>query len=86
MREVMNTIKNCDLIVSCPEYSKGPNVEIGIAVALKKKIIIIISEHEKVSLVHIGLNGISPTKIVKFKDIMDMKIKLRKALTEFASK
>jgi len=82
MKQVMEVIKNCDLVVSCPEYGKGPNVEIGMAAALQKKIIIIMSDHEKTSLVHAGLNGISPTKIVKFKDIIDMKNKLRTTLAE----
>lgn len=83
MKEVIEVIRGCDLVVGCPEYGKGPNVEIGIAAALQKKIIIIVNEYEKISLVHAGLNGISPTKIVKFKDIMDMKNKLKEALLEF---
>lgn len=82
MKKVIEVIKDCDLVVACPEYGKGPNVEIGIAAALDKKIIIIMSDHEKVSLVHAGLNGVSPTKIVKFKDIMDMKNKLKEAIIE----
>jgi len=86
MKKVMEVLEDCDIVVSCPEYGKGPNVEIGMGVALGKKIIIIMSDHEKTSLVHAGLNGITPTKIVKFKDIMDMKNKLRTALSEFPDK
>jgi nucleoside 2-deoxyribosyltransferase len=83
MKKVMAVIKDCDLVVGCPEYGKGPNVEIGMAAALQKKVIIIMNENEKTSLVHAGLNGVSPTRIVKFKDIMDMKNKLKQTLAEF---
>jgi nucleoside 2-deoxyribosyltransferase len=83
MKNVLEIMKKCDLVVACPEYGKGPNVEIGMAAALQKKIIIIVNENERTSLVHAGLNGISPTRIIKFKDIMDMKNKLRQTLTEF---
>lgn len=83
MKKVMEVMKDCDLVVSYPEYSKGPNVETGMAVALNKKVVILVNETEKLSLVHVGLNGISPTKIVRFKDIMDMKMKLRQTLSEF---
>lgn len=83
MKKVMKIITDSDLIVGCPEYGKGPNVEIGMAATLQKKIIIIENENEKTSLVHAGLNGITPTKIIKFRDIMDMKSKLRETLSEF---
>lgn len=82
MKRAFESINECDLFVVCPEYSKGPNVELGMAVTLKKKSIVIQNENEQSSLVHIGLNSISPTTIVRFKDIMDMKEKLRKTLSE----
>lgn len=82
MQQVFKEIKQCELFVTCPEYSKGPNVELGMAIALKKKSIIIQNENEKLSLVHSGLNGLAPTTIVKFKDIMDMKQKLREAVSK----
>lgn len=80
MQKAFEAIKKCDLFVTCPEYSKGPNVELGMAVALKKKSIIIQNENDKLSLVHAGLNSLSPTAIIRFKDIMDMKEKLRNEL------
>lgn len=86
MQKVMEIIKKCDLVVVYPEFSKGPNVELGMAVALGKKAIVLLNENEKVSLVHAGLNGLSPTKIIRFRDIMDMKAKLRETLSEFAQK
>ena len=80
MQMAFDIIKKCDLFVTCPEYSKGPNVELGMAIALGKKCIIIQSENEKLSLVHAGLNKLSPTKIILFRDISDMKEKLRNEL------
>lgn len=80
MQQVLKEIKKCDLFVTYPEYSRGPNVELGMATALKKKSIIIQNENEKTSLVHAGLNSLSPTTIIRFRDIMDMKEKLRQAL------
>ncbi len=82
MKKVFDAIKECDLFVTCPEYSKGPNVELGMAIALKKKSIIIQNENEKLSLVHAGLKGLAPTTIVRFRDIMDMKNKLREAINK----
>ncbi len=83
MRQVSDEIKKCDLFVTYPEYSRGPNVELGMAVALKKKSIIIQNENEKTSLVHAGLKGLTPTTIIQFKDIMDMKQKLRNELSSY---
>ncbi len=85
MKQAFKAIKECDLFVTCPEYSKGPNVELGMAVALEKKSIIVQNEHEKLSLVHAGLRGLVPTSIIRFRDIMDMKTKLRQALSEFTN-
>lgn len=81
MQQVLKEIKECDLFVTYPEHSKGPNVELGMAIALEKKSIIIQNENEKLSLVHAGLKTLSPTSIIKFKDIMDMKQKLREVLS-----
>lgn len=81
MKQTFEAIRECDLFVTCPEYSKGPNVELGMAVALGKKSIIIQNENETLSLVHAGLNGIAPTSIIRFRDIMDMKTKLRQNLS-----
>lgn len=86
MQKIMEIMKGSDLVIAYPEYSKGPNVEIGMAVALNKKIIILLNESEKLSLVHAGLNGLSPTKIIRFKDITDMKTKLRQTLSEITEK
>lgn len=80
MKKTFSSIKECDLFIVYPEYSKGPNVELGIAAALGKKSLIIQNENERQSLVHAGLNGIAPAKLVLFKDILDMKEKLRAEL------
>lgn len=82
MKQAFEAISKCDLFVTCPEYSKGPNVELGMAVALKKKSIIIQNENEKLSLVHAGLDSLAPTSIIRFRDIMDMKEKLRETLSD----
>ncbi len=80
MKQAFKAIKECDLFVTCPEYSKGPNVELGMAIALGKRSVVIQNKNDKLSLVHAGLKGLAPTSIIQFNDIMDMKQKLRNEL------
>lgn len=83
MKQAFKAIKECDLFVVFPEHARGPNTELGMAVVFGKKSIIIQHENDRTSLVHAGLNSITPTKLIKFSDLMDMKTKLRDTLAEF---
>ena len=51
----------------------------------KKKIIILVHESERTSVVHEGMNALTETRIIKFKDFPDLEAKLRKTLEEIAA-
>lgn len=76
----MKELKNSDLLIAYPEQSVGVNIELGWASAFKKKVFIILNENSKVSIMHEGLKGVTDSKIIKFKDIMDLRTKLREEL------
>lgn len=83
MKRAFSAIKECDLFIAFPEHVKGPNTELGMAAALGKKSLIIQHEKDVTSLVHAGLNGVAPTRLIKFTDLPDMKMKLRETLKDF---
>lgn len=82
-KKSFEALNSCDLLVTYPEKSAGANIELGWASALNKKIIIFVHEKEKPSLMQMGLNGLTDTQIIRFRDIMDMKLKLREYLSNF---
>lgn len=79
----MDGINSSDIIIACPETSDGVNIAIGWASLLKKKIIILLSNGERVSCISAGLSGITETRVLMFKDISDLRIKLKNCLNEF---
>jgi len=79
-RKSMEQVKNSDLLIAYPEQSTGVNIELGWASASKKKILILINENDRISIMHSGLQGVTDSKIIKFKDIMDLRTKLREEL------
>lgn len=76
----IDELKSSDLLVAYPEQSVGVNIELGWASAFKKKILILLNENSRVSIMHSGLKGVTDSKIIKFKDIMDLRSKLREEL------
>jgi hypothetical protein len=85
-RKRVEEISKSDVLIAYPENSRGVNLEIGWASMMKKKIIIMLNEKEAVSLGYRALNGITQTRIIQFKDILDMKNKLADTLREFVPK
>lgn len=79
-RKSLEELKNSDLLIAYPERSVGVNIELGWASAFKKKIIILVNEKERVSIMHAGLKGVIDSRIIKFRDVMDLRDKLREAL------
>lgn len=77
----LDELKTTDLLIAYPEQSVGVNIELGWASAFNKKILILINEKDKVSVMHSGLKGVTDSKIIKFRDIMDLRTKLREELT-----
>ena len=76
-KQSLDALKQSDILVTCPEKSAGANIELGWASALGKNIVIFIHEKEHPSLMQVGLEGITNAKIIRFKDIMDLRQKLR---------
>jgi len=79
-KKSLEVVTSSDVIVAYPERSVGVNIELGWASLLKKKIIVLVNERDNVSLMHTGLNGVTNTEIIKFRDIVDLKTKLRECL------
>lgn len=75
--------KSSDILIDYPEESRGANVCIGWASMMKKKIIILLNEKDSDSLSYLILKKMTETRIVRFKDIMDMESKLSSTLREF---
>lgn len=82
-KKSIEELKSSDVIIAYPEQSVGVNIELGWASAFKKKILILLNENSRVSVMHSGLNGVTDSKIIKFRDITDLRTKLRAALSGF---
>lgn len=81
VNESLKELSSSDVLIAYPEKSDGVNIELGWASLLKKKIIILINERDKTSIMHKGLKGITDSRIVKFRDIMNLKQQLRDCLS-----
>ncbi len=80
-RKSMEELKKSDLLIAYPEKSVGVNIELGWASAFNKKVLILINENDQISIMHLGLKGVTDAKIIKFRDIMDLRSKLREELS-----
>ncbi len=80
-RRSMEELKNADLLVAYPEQSVGVNIELGWASAFKKKVLILLNENDRISIMHSGLVGVTDSKIIRFRDIMDLRMKLSEELS-----
>lgn len=76
----LENLSRSDLVIAYPEKSVGVNIELGWASLLNKKIIVLVNENDEVSLMHVGLGGVTASEIIKFRDIADLKAKLRECL------
>ena len=79
-KKSMEEVKNSDLLIAYPEQSVGVNIELGWASAFNKKILILVNENDRVSIMHLGLNGVTNSKIIRFRQIMDLRTKLTEEL------
>lgn len=77
--------KKSDLIVAYPETSRGVAIEIGWASSHNKPVILLVHEKEALSYMEKGLSGITNMTIIKFRDIMNMRNRLRETLRKFKS-
>ncbi|MBI2547475.1 MAG: hypothetical protein HYW23_03450 [Candidatus Aenigmarchaeota archaeon] len=79
-RKSFEELNNSDLVIAYPEESVGVNIELGWASAFKKKVLILLKENQRTSIMHSGLTGVTDSKIIRFRDIMDLRTKLREEL------
>jgi len=79
-KKALEVVSSSDVIVAYPEQSICVNIELGWASLLKKKIIVLVNERDNVNLMHAGLNGVTDSEIIKFRDIVDLKTKLKESL------
>lgn len=86
VRRAFDTLQGCDLLVAWPAESRGANVLIGWASVLRKKIIILLDEKDRESVVHAGLDALTLTTIIQYKDFADLEQKLRQALENIKKK
>jgi hypothetical protein len=82
VQSVYDGVQVCDVLVAYPERSSGVNMVIGWASMLKKKVVILLNERDRVSIAYAGLDAITDKAIVKFRDISDLKIKLKDTLNK----
>ena len=73
-------VASCDVFVAYPGKSRGVHVEVGWASALKKPILLLLGPEDDSSLITLGLNSVSRTELIKFRDIEDLEAKFRVAL------
>lgn len=82
-RKSIEEVKKSDLLIAYPEQSVGVNIELGWASAFNKKVFMLINKNDRVSIMHLGLKGVTDSKIIRFRDIMDLRTKLREELASF---
>jgi nucleoside 2-deoxyribosyltransferase len=74
-------VRNSDLLLAeCSYPSTGVGIEIGLAIALEKPIVVAAKENAIVSGMILG-NDYSKLKIIRYKDAEDLATKLKLCLT-----
>ena len=82
-KKSLDILTSSDVVVAYPERSVAVNIELGWASLLKKKILVLVNDRDDVNLMHTGLNGVTNSEIIKFRDIIDLKTKLKNSLLNF---
>lgn len=68
------------MFIAYPERSRGVCVELGWVMAHKKKIILLVEEDYDMGLMLPNLKLVGNIDIIKFRDVLDLKSKLKKCL------
>ncbi len=79
-KKYFDEIDSSDIFISFPERGRGTHVELGYAIANKKRIILLFKEGFYLGTMIPGLSAVADIDIIKFKDISDLKVKLRECL------
>jgi hypothetical protein len=80
-KKYFEEISSSDLFVIYSEPgSRGSHIELGFAIALKKRIILLIKNDHDIGTVIPGLVSVANMDIIKFKNLQDLKFKLKNCL------
>jgi len=79
-KQYFEEIDSSDIFMAYPERGRGVHVELGYAIANKKRIILLFREGFYLGTMIPGLGAVAQLDIIQFKDISDLKTKLRKCL------
>jgi len=79
-KKTFEEIASSDLFVVYPERSRGVCIELGWAIAHKKKIVLLVKEDYDMGLMLPALSLMVDIDMIKFKDITDLKSKLKTCL------
>lgn len=70
-------ISDADIFVGYPEKSRGVHIELGWALANKKRIVLLMRDGFDLGTVIPGLSAVADVEIINFSDFEDMKAKLK---------
>lgn len=79
-KKALDEIASSDIFITYPEKSRGVHIELGWAIAHKKRIVLLIRDGFDLGTVIPGLTSVAEIDIIEFKDISDLKTKLKNCL------
>ena len=80
-KKYFDEISSSDLFVIYSEPgSRGSHIELGFAIANKKRIILLTGDDCDIGTVIPGLGSVAKIKIIRFKDLPDLKLRLKECL------
>jgi len=76
-RICLNLVLNSDIIVAFPKFSRGVHLEIGFALAHKKRVIICVKKGEDVSIFIPGVEKVGDVSVVEYNSKEEVTDKLK---------
>ncbi len=88
--KLVHELKTSNLVLAIhPHEGAGSNITLGIAAAFKKPLLIALDKNfdidSRLGLMYRGFNQITKSEILVYKDLEDLRRKLRKAIKTFKS-
>ncbi len=79
-KKYFDEIDSSDVFIAYPERGRGVHVELGWAIARKKRIILLFEKDFYLGTMIPGLGAVANIHIIQFKDVSDLKTKLSECL------
>ncbi len=79
-KKYFEEITSSDLFVAYPEKSRGVHIELGFAIANNKRIVLLVEDGFDLGTVIPGLKHVAKIDIINFKDMPELKVKLKEFL------